>query len=586
MTVATHQTIQAGTLAGLVPADATGDALRVPGRPAITYEGLRTAVHEIACGLAALGIRPGDRVGLLSATRPEWVLCDLGALMAATVVVPVYPTNSPEEGEHVLGHSGCQLVFVEDAEQAAKLARVRGGLPELRNVVVLDGEVEGAIALDELRRTGKARGTVDGVAADPEDPATIVYTSGTTGLPKGCVLSHANLLAVVEGSIQRLELDVAPPVIFLYLPLAHVLARVSALVAMATSGTLVFWSGDRERLVDELAAAEPTHVPTVPRLLEKVRTRVLSATGLRGTIVRGAVSAGDRVARCRREGRSPALVDGLRHGVADRLVLAKVRAAFGTRNPVVLTGAAPIGPEVLEFFDACGITVLEGYGMTETAAASTLNTRADGRLGSVGRPLPQTEVAIAEDGEILMRGPHVFAGYHRDPQATDAALEGGWMHSGDLGHLDADGFLHITGRKKDLIITSSGKNISPEMIESALRETRWISQAVVVGDRKPYLAALITLDPEELLQIAATIGVDPDPDVLAKDLRVRALVWQDIETVNQRLARIEQIKRFTILPRDFSQSDGELTPTLKIKRNVITTRHARRIGDLYAQTGP
>jgi long-chain acyl-CoA synthetase len=400
------------------------------------------------------------------------------------------------------------------------------------------------------------------------------------------VLSHANLLAVVEGSIQRLELDVAPPVIFLYLPLAHVLARVSALVAMATSGTLVFWSGDRERLVDELAAAAPTHVPTVPRLLEKVRTRVLSATGLRGTIVRGAVSAGDRVARCRREGRSPALVDRLRHGVADRLVLAKVRAAFGPRNPVVLTGAAPIGPEVLEFFDACGITVLEGYGMTETAAASTLNTRADGRLGSVGRPLPQTEVAIADDGEILMRGPHVFTGYHRDPQATDAALEGGWMHSGDLGHLDADGFLHITGRKKDLIITSSGKNISPEMIESALRETRWISQAVVVGDRKPYLAALITLDPDELPQIAATIGVDPDPEVVAKDLRVRTLVWQDIETVNQRLARIEQIKRFTILPRDFSQSDGELTPTLKIKRNVITTRHARHIGDLYAQTGP
>jgi long-chain acyl-CoA synthetase len=251
----------------------------------------------------------------------------------------------------------------------------------------------------------------------------------------------------------------------------------------------------------------------------------------------------------------------------------------------VLTGAAPIGIDVLEFFSACGVSVLEGYGMTETTAASTLNTASSLRLGSVGKPLPGTEVAIADDGEILMRGPNVFAGYHRDEPASEAALAGGWMHSGDLGHLDADGFLHITGRKKDLIITSSGKNISPELIESALRETPWISQAVVIGDRRPYLVALVTLDPDEAPRLAQRFGVDPDPAVLAVDQRVRASVWQDIEVVNQRLARIEQIKRFAILPRDLSQEAGELTPTLKVRRNVIHDRYAAAIERLYTTAG-
>jgi long-chain acyl-CoA synthetase len=412
-----------------------------------------------------------------------------------------------------------------------------------------------------------------------------VYTSGTTGPPKGCVLTHENLLAVTDGSAERLELTAAPPVIFLYLPLAHVLARLTAFVALATGGTLEFWSGERERLVDELALAAPTHVPTVPRLLEKVRTRVLAATGPRGLLVRHAVATGDRIAARRRAGLPVSPADRLRHAVADRLVLSKVRRAFGPRRPLVLTGAAPIGREVLEFFDACGITVLEGYGMTETAAASTVNTRSAVRLGSVGLPLPGVEVAIAPDGEVLMRGPNVFAGYHRDPDATAEALEGGWMHSGDLGELDADGFLYITGRKKDLIITSSGKNISPETIESALRETRWISQAVVVGDRRPYLVALVTLDPDELPALAAAIELEPDGKRVARDIRTRELVWREIEEVNQRFAQIEQIKQFAILARDFTQADGELTPTLKIKRNVIQTRYAHLVQQIYARAG-
>jgi long-chain acyl-CoA synthetase len=569
----------ARTLAALVPPDAQGIALRAPGRPAMTYAEVRDAVDEIAGGLAALGLAPGDRVAILAASRPEWVLCDVGALRAGAVVVPVYPTNSPEECAHVLGHSGARVVIAEDAAQAAKLARVRDALPRLEHVVLIDGDGDPALTLAELRRRGAEHGAPPLPEVRPTDPATIVYTSGTTGLPKGCVLSHANLLAVADGSIRRLELDA--PVIYLYLPLAHVLARLCALVALATGGTLAFWSGDRERLAEELAAAAPTHVPTVPRLLEKMRTRVLSARGPRGVLLRAALASGDTMARCRREQRRPAAAERLRHALADRFVLAKVRAAFGPNHPVVVTGAAPIGPEVLEFFDACGVTVLEGYGMTETAAASTLNTPGEHRLGSVGRPLPGTEVAIAGDGEVLMRGPHVFTGYHRDPDATELALADGWMHSGDLGHVDEDGYLHITGRKKDLIITSSGKNISPELIESALRETRWISQAVVVGDRKPYLVALVTLDPDELPRLAERFGLDPDPALLAADVRVRDAVWEDIQAVNARLARIEQIKRFAILPRDFSQEAGELTPTLKVKRNLIGGRYAREIESLY-----
>jgi long-chain acyl-CoA synthetase len=576
------------TLADLVAADRTGDALRAPGRAAISYTELRRAAHEIAGGLAGLGIGRGDRVGILAATRPEWVLAAFGALSAGSIVVPVYHTNSPEECAHVLGHSRARAAIVEDAAQAAKLARVRHALPELDHVVVMEGGADGAITLAELRTAGAAGGSAMAAkrlaGTSPSDPATIVYTSGTTGPPKGCVLTHANLLSVVDASSDRLDLWDAAPVMFLYLPLAHVLARLCALVTVATGGTLVFWTGDRERLAEELAEAAPTHVPTVPRLLEKVHTGVLaSATGARGLLLRSALDVGGRVARCRLEGRPVGPLDRARHAQRDRLVLAKVRAALGPRRPIVVTGAAPIGVEVLEFFAACGVTVLEGYGMTETSAASTLNTPAELRIGSVGRPLPGTEVAIADDGEVLMRGPHVFAGYHRDPEASAEAVSNGWMHSGDLGTLDTDGFLHITGRKKDLIITSSGKNISPELIESALRETQWISQAVIVGDRRSYLVALVTLDPDEAPRLAAEVGVDADVGAMAADPHVRAMVWRDIEAVNRRFARIEQVKRFAILPCDLAQESGELTPTLKVKRNVIHERYAATIEALYAE---
>ncbi len=565
----------------------SGDAMRAPGRPAITYADFGRAIREIAGGLASLGVNTGDKVAILAGTVPEWPMADFGIFCAGATVVPVYHTNSPEECEYVLSHSGAKAILLEDAAQAAKIATVRGNLPELEHVIVLnDDAAEGTITLADLRSRGEAEG--DAIArertgaVDPDDAATIVYTSGTTGPPKGCVLSHANLLFTANAYIDRLKLN--EPVIFQYLPLAHVLARMVSFVALDTGGTLAFWGGDTKNLAADIAEAKPTHVPTVPRLLEKIHTRVVgtasAAGGAKAMIFTRALASGEKVAKAKREGRSAGLVHRLQHAVGDRLALHKVRDALGPNDPVLITGAAPIGAEVIEFFYACGVPVLEGYGMTETCAAATLNTLDEVRVGSVGRPLPGTEVSIGEDGEILMKGPHVFKGYHRNQEATDEIMEGGWLHSGDLGEIK-DGYVIITGRKKDLIITSSGKNVSPEMLESALRETRWISQAIAAGDRRSYLVALVTIDPDEAPKLAEQAGVPFDMEAMANDEKVRAIVWKDIDAVNQKFARIEQIKRFAILPRDLSQEEGELTPTLKVKRAVVYKKYGPHVEDLY-----
>jgi long-chain acyl-CoA synthetase len=576
---------------GLAAADRySGDAMRAPGRSPITYADFGRAVREVAGGLAALGVDVGDRVAILCGTIPEWPIADFGSLCAGATVVPVYHTNSPEECEYVLSHSGSKVILLEDAEQAAKIAKVRANLPDLEHVIVLTGEApEGTMTLAELRAKGEGSNVADErvAAVNPEDAATIVYTSGTTGPPKGCVLTHANLLFTANAYIDRLNLREKAPVIFQYLPLAHVLARMVSFVALDTGGTLAFWGGDTKNLAADIAEAKPTHIPTVPRLLEKIHTRVVTtaeaAGGIKAAIFKRALATGEKVAKAKREGRSVSLLDKLRHAVGDRLALRKIRDALGPNDPILITGAAPISPEVIEFFYACGVPVLEGYGMTETCAAATLNTLDEVMVGSVGRPLPGTEVSIADDGEILIRGPHVFKGYYRNQEATDAILgEDGWLHSGDLGEI-VDGYVRITGRKKDLIITSSGKNVSPEMLESALRETRWISQAIAAGDRRSYLVALVTLDPDEAPKLATELGVSPNIAEMASNEKVRGAIWKDIDAVNQKFARIEQIKKFAILPHDLSQESGELTPTLKVKRSVVYEKYAAEVDKLYGE---
>ena len=566
-----------------------GPALRFArgdGWAEMSYAELGVAVREIARGLIALGIRPGDRVSILSGTRPEWTLADLGSLCAGAVVAPIYHTNSPEECRYVLEHAGSRVVFCEDAEQAAKVEEVRHLCPELDHVVTFDGSGRDALSLSQLRARGEAvaASAPDEVARliQPDDTATIVYTSGTTGPPKGCRTTHRNCMATLEMYEHELKFGTGEPVVFMFLPLAHTLARMTQMLVLDTGGTSAYWRGDPKLVLEDLAATRPTHLPSVPRVYEKVHTKAMAgveeAGRLRQAIFHWALDTGRRVRLLERQGRKPGGLLGRRHALADRLVLSKVRGLFGPDIKLGLTGAAPIAKDVLEFFDACGVLILEGYGMTETTAAATLNTPEGFRFGTVGRALPGAELAIADDGEVLMRGPHVFGGYFRDDEATRATFtEDGWLRSGDLGSIDDDGYLQITGRKKDLIITSSGKNISAANLESALREIRWVSQAVVYGDNRPYLVAVLTLDPDEVPALAAKVGVEADPAVMARDERVRAELARDVKAVNEGFARIEQVKRFTILDRDLSQEDGELTPTMKVKRAVAY----REFGDVF-----
>ena len=508
------------------------------------YPQLGEAVRQIAAGLIAIGIETGERVALLSDTRPEWTLADCAALAAGAVVVPIYQTNSAEECRYILQHSGARLVFCEDKKQFAKIEQIRDECPALEHAVLLTGSASGALSLGELIQ-GRTRADVESLEARleevrSEDPATIVYTSGTTGPPKGCVLTHRNLLSTMRMYGDALELGREPFSIFMFLPLAHALARVAQMVALDRGGTISYWRRDPGRLLDDIAETAPTHLPLVPRVLEKVHTGVVSAASgsrLRLALLRWALRTAAVAVERQRNGERAGPLLRARHALADRLVLSKVRRLFGGGLRVVLTGAAPIARDVLDFFDACGVLVLEGYGLTETCAAATLNTPGAVRFGSVGAPLAGVTLSIAGDGEVLIRGDNVFAGYYADDEATGEALTGGWLRTGDLGSLDGDGYLTITGRKKDIIITSSGKNVSPTNIETALRERPFISQAVVYGDGRPYLVALLTLDAGEIPALAERLGVATDSAALASDDRVRELLQAEVDQVNERFAR-------------------------------------------------
>jgi len=421
-------------------------------------------------------------------------------------------------------------------------------------------------------------------AVAPNDIATLVYTSGTTGPPKGCMLTHANFLATMEMYLQQVEFDDTHTV-FMFLPLAHSLARVTQMVALQVGATIAYWTRDPKRLLEDIAEVRPSHLPSVPRVFEKIHTAALSGIEdqqfAKRLMARWALETGRRARSVERRGKQLGRLGRSRRGIADRLVLGKVRDLFGGQLQLALSGAAPIAKDVLEFFDSCGIPILEGYGMTESTAAATLNTKESQRFGSVGKPLPGTEVRTAPDGEILLSGPHVFAGYFKDPEATSETFDDGWLRTGDLGHIDPEGFVSITGRKKDIIITSSGKNITPTNIENQLKESRWISEAVVYGDGRPYLVALITLDSDELPALAERAGVAPDVATMAHDDRVRAEIQREVDRANEHFARIEQVKRFTILDHELSQAAGELTPTLKVKRSVVYDKYGSKLAALY-----
>ncbi len=551
----------------------------------VSYEELGRAVSEIARGLIDLGIEPGERVALLCETRPEWTSCDFAISSAGAVVVPVYPTNAPNECEWVAGNSESVAVICEDAAQLAKIVEVRKNLPALRHVVVIEpsGDLVDSISLDELRERGRGREEAElrerREAVSPEDTYTIIYTSGTTGPPKGCVLSHRNYRQVVNMCEEQGVIDEGD-LVYLFLPLAHAYALLIQLLAIDLGGGIAYFSGDPKQIVPELMETHPDYLPSVPRIFEKIFTLVTSSGDPEQ--IRGAVQVGLKVRALEAAGQAVPAELQAHYDKADEALFKNVRGAFGGRLKQANTGAAPIAKEILEFFYASGVPVMEGYGMTETATVATTQTVDDHRLGTVGKPLPGCAVRIAEDGEVLIKGPNVFGGYYKNDDASFGTIVDGWLHTGDLGSVDEDGFLHITGRKKDIIITAGGKNLTPANIENDLKQSRWISQAVMHGDRRPYPVVLITLDPEEIVHFATEHGLDEDPASLAHAPKVHELIQGVLDEANKRYAPVEQVKKFVILDHDLSQETGELTPTLKVKRNVVNEKYADLFEALYS----
>jgi long-chain acyl-CoA synthetase len=551
----------------------------------VSYAELSEIVSEVGRGMIDLGIEPGDHVAILCTTRPEWTYADFGITTAGAVVVPIYPTNSPEECEWVAADSESVAIVCEDAAQVAKIRQVRDRLPALETIIVVDpsGDTGDAIPLETVRERGRGRDVAELEqriqAVTPDQPYTIIYTSGTTGPPKGCVLSHGNYRAVVS-MCEHDAVVQAGDVAYLFLPLAHSFALLIQLTALDLGSTLAYFGGDPKQIIAELSEVRPTYLPSVPRIFEKLYTLVTS----RGDAeqIKAATQVGLKVRALQAAGQEVPPELQAHFDAAEEKLFKNVRAAFGGRLRQATSGAAPIAQEILEFFFACGVPVLEGYGMTETATASTVSTVDSFRFGSVGRALPGLEIKIADDGEVLLKGPNIFQGYYRNEDASFGSIVDDWLHSGDLGRLDEDGFLYITGRKKDIIITAGGKNLTPANLENDLKQSRWISQAVMHGDRRPYPVALITLDPEEIVHFAREHALPEDIAALSKEPQVIELIQGELDKVNERYAQVEKIKRFVILDHDLSQETGELTPTLKVKRNVVNEKYADLFDRLYA----
>jgi long-chain acyl-CoA synthetase len=547
-------------------------------------------VTAVAKGLVEAGIRPGDRVGLMSTTRYEWTLVDFAIWHAGAVTVPIYETSAAEQVQWILQDSAAVACFVETAVHADVVDQVRSDLPELSSVWVIDGGgllALGAAGSKVQDATLEQRRSTRG----PDDLATIIYTSGTTGRPKGCELTHGNFLFELTNVLSVKDSEATLSAVFqeqdaatlLFLPLAHVFARVIQVGVVMARGKLGH-TADVKRLLEDLATFRPSFILSVPRVFEKVYNSAelkADAAG-KGRIFRSAADTAIAYSEALDQG-GPSFGLRAKHAMFDKLVYTKLRSALGGRVRWAVSGGAPLGPRLGHFYRGIGLTVLEGYGLTETTAASTVNTPGLIKIGTVGRPLPGVTVRIAEDGEVLVQGAHVFTGYYRNAEATAEAITDGWFHTGDIGELDADGFLRITGRKKEIIVTAGGKNVAPGVLEDRLRSHRLVSQCMVVGDAQPYIACLITLDEEALPAWLQQHGREPltlaaaaeDPDVLAE-------IQQAVDDANKAVSKAESIKRFKILPVDFTESNGALTPSLKLKRNVVMKEYAGDVDALYS----
>ena len=524
------------------------------------------AVDELANGLLARGIRRGDAFGIVSRTRLEWTLFDFALALVGGITAPVYPNSSANEAAYLLQHAEVVGGLAEDETQLAKIEAL--GLAHVLTLADLEGLREQGIAF--AREHPEA---LDAAAAavDEEDIYTYIYTSGTTGPPKGCMIRHRNYYAMTS-SIERVEdLWLGEDVMLLYLPLAHNFGRLMSLWG-AYAGFTIAFCPDPYAVAEALPQVRPTLLPSVPRLYEKAHTAITSnleaASGPRRRLVGWAIGVGRRVSALRQHGRPLPRALALQHRIADRLLYSKVKARFGGRLRIGISGGAPLAKEIGELFHALDILILEGWGLTECTTAATVNRPRSFRFGTVGPAMPGVEVKTEPDGELLIRSETIFAAYLKDEEATEAVLtDDGWLRSGDVGEIDEDGFVTITDRKKDIIVTAGGKNLAPQNIENALKTSRWVSQALVIGDRRPYVTALITLDMGEVAKANGD---------------VQTLVQQAVDDVNRELSRFEQIKRFALVPREFTAEEGEVTPTLKLKRRVIEERFAAEIEELYA----
>jgi long-chain acyl-CoA synthetase len=564
-----------------------------------TWGDLRDAAAALSTALVLRGVKKGDRVALMAATREEWTVTDFAVMALGAVTVPIYPTATAPQVAHVLDDAACVLALVETAAHRAIVERARSATSVLRELIVLEqGAAEpGALpvtaytalvksgrdaleAPEERRRFEERRHSVTG-----EDVATVVYTSGTTGPPRGVKLTHAALLAQTRALLSTFEVRPDDEQL-LILPLAHIFAKILVLTHVASGARLAYSEGPH-RLTRDLGEIEPTFFATVPRFLEKVYTvanESARAEGpLRAALFTWAIDVGKRRAARRSQGLEPRRLLSAQARYADRLVLARVRSAFGSRLRFVISGAAPLSRELAEWLLACGITVLEGYGLTEIGGASHVNRPGRPRLGTVGQPLPGYAAKLAPDGEVLLRGPSTMQGYVNDDAATRTAVDAeGWVHTGDVGKVDDDGYLEIVDRKKDVLVTAGGSNVAPQNIEARLLESPWVAQAVVFGDRRPYLVALLTLDAVMCRRWAEERGRKADLALLANDPELVAQIHLDVDAVNRHLASFETIKRFALLPEPFSRDTLELTELGKLRRDVIRVRRAAEIEALYA----
>ena len=562
----------------------------------LTYAAYYERVLMVSRGLGKMGIKQGDRIAILSENRAGWVIADMGILCTGSVTVPIYPTNTPEQIEYMINHSGAKIVIVSGKFQYSKLLKVRAAIPGVELVVSFErflgdsrlpvttfyqlSEIDSPITPEEKK---EIEAKIDLIK--PEDLLTLIYTSGTTGVPKGVMLSHNNILTNTRYLTEQSGAIDENDVLLSFLPLSHILERTAGYYMTIRNGALMAFADSIEKVSENMYEIQPTVMVSVPRLFEKIYHRIFENAHQMSTVKRNlfhwAVDVGKQYVAATFINKQPSSLLNMKHALADKLVFSKIRAKFGGRMKLFCSGGAPLDKNINEFFWVIGIPIFEGYGLTETSPALTFNNYEHIRFGSVGFPLAETEFKIAADGEIMAKGPQIMLGYYNNPEATSEAIQDGWFKTGDIGHID-DGFLFITDRKKELIITAGGKNIAPQPIENELKMDKYVSSAFVYGDRKPYITALIVPNIERMLEFAKEHHLHYfEMEDLVMNEKIHKLFEQRLVEINSRLAPYESIKKFVLLAHDFSIEGGELTPTLKLRRKVIYEKYKHRIEDLY-----